>query len=557
MYEPAKVGIQPSMSQTSDPSRESAEVQAVLASQAFSKSPNLAKLLNYLCNRYFSGSVEGLNEYRIGVEALGRPTNFDPATNSIVRVEIHRLRERLRKYYENEGSDHALRIVLKAGCYTPLFVRQNETTESVSQEIAGVSLGVKEEPGGDGEPAGTARSKDGTSNGASLSAAGEAGAHRRQSLSWGSRWKLVVGSVVVVAVVLASVLALAPRKSGNAVVTPGAAAVTPVPPAPGLATVAAPGDSVRILAGYPKAGYVDREGKEWGGDRFFSGGEAIEQSFTFLQGTPDPTIFRTARLGEFTYNIPLRAGNYELRLYFAETTFGPGTVSGRGESSRVFFVTMNSHPLLSNFDVLSAADGNNQAYTRTFKDVSPGSDGQVHLTFHRKVDQPFVNAIELVPAVRGKMNPIRIVAQENSYTDRAGRLWEPDHYAKGGLLVTHGNAVSGVVDSHLFDGERFGHFSYGIPVAPGRYAVTLYFAETYLVPGGVEGETSRLFDVYANGEAVLRNFDILKEAGGTNRALRKTFHGLEPNAAGLIVLNFVPIRNYACVNAIEVSEESQ
>jgi hypothetical protein len=109
------VGIQPSMLQTSDPSRESAEVQAVLSSQAFSKSPNLAKLLNYLCNRYFSGNVEGLNEYCIGVEALGRPTNFDPATNSIVRVEIHRLRERLRKYYGSEGSDHSLRIVLKAG----------------------------------------------------------------------------------------------------------------------------------------------------------------------------------------------------------------------------------------------------------------------------------------------------------------------------------------------------------------------------------------------------------------------------------------------------------
>jgi hypothetical protein len=220
---------------------------------------------------------------------------------------------------------------------------------------------------------------------------------------------------------------------------------------------------------------------------------------------------------------------------------------------------MNGHPLLSNFDVLSEAGGNNQAFTRTFKDVSPESDGQLHLTFHRKVDQPFVNAIELVPAVRGKMNPVRIVAQENSYTDRAGRFWEPDRYARGGLLVTHGNAVTGAVDPHLFDGERFGHFSYGIPVAPGKYAVTLYFAETYIIPGvfGVESETSRRFDVYANGEAMLRNFDILKEAGGTNRALTKTLHGLEPNAAGLIVLNFVPVRNYACVNAIEVSDESK
>jgi hypothetical protein len=36
----------------------------------------------------------------------------------------------------------------------------------------------------------------------------------------------------------------------------------------------------------------------------------------------------------------------------------------------------------------------------------------------------------------------------------------------------------------------------------------------------------------------------------------ETFHGIEPNAAGLIVLEFIPVKNYACVNAIEVTDES-
>jgi hypothetical protein len=62
--------------------------------------------------------------------------------------------------------------------------------------------------------------------------------------------------------------------------------------------------------------------------------------------------------------------------------------------------------------------------------------------------------------------------------------------------------------------------------------------------------------VYGNGLVLLRNFDILKEARGENRAVIKTFSGLEPNAAGLIVLDFVPVRNYACINAIEVLAES-
>jgi hypothetical protein len=37
----------------------------------------------------------------------------------------------------------------------------------------------------------------------------------------------------------------------------------------------------------------------------------------------------------------------------------------------------------------------------------------------------------------------------------------------------------------------------------------------------------------------------------------ETFNGIEPNAAGQIVLSFVPIKNYACVSAIEVTDESR
>ncbi|MGA8596647.1 MAG: hypothetical protein WB676_18205, partial [Bryobacteraceae bacterium] len=62
------------------------------------------------------------------------------------------------------------------------------------------------------------------------------------------------------------------------------------------------------------------------------------------------------------------------------------------------------------------------------------------------------------------------------------------------------------------------------------------------------------FNVFANGTALLRGFDIAKEAGGANRAIEKTFDDLEPNAQGELVLEFVPILNYACVNAIEVTE---
>jgi hypothetical protein len=48
---------------------------------------------------------------------------------------------------------------------------------------------------------------------------------------------------------------------------------------------------------------------------------------------------------------------------------------------------------------------------------------------------------------------------------------------------------------------------------------------------------------------------FFQEAGGSLKALEKTFHNLEPNASGKLLLTFVPVRDYACPNAIEVEDE--
>ena len=92
----------------------------------------------------------------------------------------------------------------------------------------------------------------------------------------------------------------------------------------------------------------------------------------------------------------------------------------------------------------------------------------------------------------------------------------------------------------------------------GRYAVTLRFAESYFCTENAWPDPAgRLFDVSANGTTLLRNFNIFEKAGGANKPVIEKFHGIEPNAAGLIVLSFTPVKNYACVNAIEVTDESQ
>src|SRR2546426_10953853 len=99
-----------------------AEVDAVLRSTVFVRSPRLAHLLKYLCSKYFAGESDQIKEYHIAVEVLDRPESFDPAQDAIARVEVHRLRKRLREYYDTEGIDHPLRIVIPIGQYAPSFI---------------------------------------------------------------------------------------------------------------------------------------------------------------------------------------------------------------------------------------------------------------------------------------------------------------------------------------------------------------------------------------------------------------------------------------------------
>ena len=72
--------------------------------------------------------------------------------------------------------------------------------------------------------------------------------------------------------------------------------------------------------------------------------------------------------------------------------------------------------------------------------------------------------------------------------------------------------------------------------------------------GGVE---SRVFDILCNGVALVRSFDIYKEAGGADRAITRTFRGLKPNPQGKLVISMIPEKNYACINALEVVDESK
>src|SRR5216684_309680 len=109
--------------------REKAELDNVLSSAALGRSPRLAHLLQYLCTKYFEGEADQIKEYNIAIDVLGRPESFDPSEDAIARVEVHRLRKKLREYYETEGADHPLRILIPTGRYAPVFAAADQAAE--------------------------------------------------------------------------------------------------------------------------------------------------------------------------------------------------------------------------------------------------------------------------------------------------------------------------------------------------------------------------------------------------------------------------------------------
>jgi len=545
------------MTHTVTRQQEEAELEAVFASGTFAKSQGLARLLKYLCHKYFEGHASDLKEFNIGVEALGRLADFDPTSNSIVRVELHRLREKLKRYYETEGLHDPVFIVLKPGNYAPQFLARAEVEAQQSPQENASSREPTEVLGAAvGDPS-------------SITAPKPVSPWKRRVSTWLDSWRArplprFLAPTAAFILLAAAVILVAWKSKLVSSQIPG-----PVVPKLESREVPSGADSrqdVRILAGYSKSNYTDHTGEVWGPDRYYSGGTTRSGPPQFIDRTSDTALYQNSREGEFSYDIPAKPGVYELGLYFAETIYGQNTLAGGGEGSRTFNVELNGKPLLTEFDPIADAGANNTADKRVFVDVTPAQDGKVHLRFSKFVgptppqDEAILNALELVPGIPGRMRPVRIVAQTNSYTDHSGRVWSPDLYASQGRLALHNRPVDLTADPGLYYGERYGHFTYAIPVATGRqYGLTLHFAETYFGPQnpGNGGAGSRVFDVYCNGVTLLRNFDIFKEAGGANRAVEKTFHGLPASAGGKLLLTFAPVKNYACVAAIEVADETK
>lgn len=115
------------MNETSEGLPERSEVEdalaAIASSGALGQRSRLGRLLDYLVTEELAGRGAQLKGYTIGTNVFDRAADFDPNADSIVRVEVNRLRQALAHHYATEGRESPLQIDIPKGKYRPQFTR--------------------------------------------------------------------------------------------------------------------------------------------------------------------------------------------------------------------------------------------------------------------------------------------------------------------------------------------------------------------------------------------------------------------------------------------------
>jgi hypothetical protein len=114
-----------SVADREEPSRaeKERELDGLLRSGVVREHTYLHSLLGYLGRKSVEDEAEPLKEYTIGVEALGKPEDYDPRLDPTVRVDIGKLRARLREYYQGPGSTRLVHAEIPKGHYHLIFAR--------------------------------------------------------------------------------------------------------------------------------------------------------------------------------------------------------------------------------------------------------------------------------------------------------------------------------------------------------------------------------------------------------------------------------------------------
>ncbi|MES2883093.1 MAG: malectin domain-containing carbohydrate-binding protein, partial [Bacteroidota bacterium] len=194
---------------------------------------------------------------------------------------------------------------------------------------------------------------------------------------------------------------------------------------------------------------------------------------------------------------------------------------------------------------------------------------QIHL-------QPYCLSDKKFPFI--EMNIM--LGSTRSFTDEKGAWWQPGQTYKEGLWGSVGGTrfkldgngrlpygtdknILGTDDDPVYQTQQTGIQQYKLDVPPGKYQLTLHFAE--LLGGKVklppynlsddersEKIKKRIFNVYVNGKLLLHNFNIAQDHG-LAKAVSKTATVNVNNSEG-VVINFEAIEGEPVLNALQLKK---
>jgi len=113
------------------------QIERLTKSHILRGSESLCKLLQYLARQSVEHPDAPLKEYQIATEVYQRQADFDPQSDSSIRVQAGRLRMKLAEYYATEGANDLIVVKIPKGSYHLVFeLRQTPPAPEVLPQSA-------------------------------------------------------------------------------------------------------------------------------------------------------------------------------------------------------------------------------------------------------------------------------------------------------------------------------------------------------------------------------------------------------------------------------------
>jgi hypothetical protein len=229
-----------------------AELNRLLESPAFRTSKRCREFLEYIIEHTIRGPAGALKERSIGIELFQLSQDFDTGQHTIVRVTANEVRKKLAQHYQAEnGSFHPVRIDLPPGSYSAAFKWETPAVEAPDVETPTAEAPAAEAPVAEATAAETPPAET----------------HLPARPSWLTHRMIACTAALIVLAGAFSVWRWRP-------VNPASVDAKSTPVSRPSPTAASAVENLRMIAG-ATVPYIDRGGRTWGPDRFFSGGNVL------------------------------------------------------------------------------------------------------------------------------------------------------------------------------------------------------------------------------------------------------------------------------------------